>query len=99
MNEHAGMSYAGVWILKEVLELSGTMHPDNPLDADSIRDAFLKIHITSGLGAMTPAGEVKFNAQGDNIYATQVFMQIMNGTQYTVWPFNVAAADPVWPRP
>src|SRR4030067_408484 len=99
MNEHAGMSYSGVWILKEVLELSGTLHPDNPLDPDSIRDAFLKIDITSGLGAMTPGGDVKFNTQGDNIYATQVFMQWMNGTQITVWPFKVAAADPVWPRP
>lgn len=99
MNEHAGMSYSCVWILKEVLELSGTLHPDNPLDPDSIRDAFTKIHITSGLGAMTPAGEVAFNSQGDNIYATQVFMQWINGTQFTVWPFKVAAEDPVWPRP
>jgi branched-chain amino acid transport system substrate-binding protein len=99
MNEHAGMSYSSVWILKEVLELSGTLHPDNPLDPDSIRDAFAKIHISSGLGAMTPAGEVAFNTQGDNIYATQVFMQWINGTQFTVWPFKVSAADPVWPRP
>jgi len=99
MNEHAGLCYAATWLIKEVLELSGSLHPDNPLDPDSIRDAFLKIDISSGPAAMTAGGRAKFNEKGDNIYGSHVYLQVLNGTQCTAWPFDRAAAEAVWPAP
>lgn len=99
MNEHAGLCYAATWLMKEALELSGSLHPDKPLDPDSIRDAFLEIDISSGPAVMTAAGRAKFNEKGDNIYGTQIYLQILNGTQRTVWPFAMAAAEAVWPTP
>ena len=99
MNEHAGLCYAATWLIKEVLELSGSLHPDNPLDPDSIRDAFLKIDISSGPAAMTAGGRARFNEKGDNIYGSHVYLQVLNGTQRTAWPFDRASAEAVWPAP
>ncbi len=99
MNEHAGLCYAATWLIKEVLELSGSLHPDNPLDPDSIRDAFLNIDISSGPAVMTAGGRAKFNEKGDNIYGTHVYLQVLNGTQRTVWPFDRGSAEAVWPAP
>jgi branched-chain amino acid transport system substrate-binding protein len=99
MNEHAGLSYAATWLLKEVLELSGSLHSDKPLDPDSIREAFLKIDISSGPAAMTAGGRAKFNEKGDNIYGNHVYLQILNGAQHTAWPFDRASVDAVWPTP
>jgi branched-chain amino acid transport system substrate-binding protein len=99
MNEHAGLCYAATWLIKEVLELSATLHPDKPLDADSIREAFLKIDISSGPAVMTAGGRAKFNEKGDNIYGTHVYLQVLGGAQHTVWPFDRASTDPVWPAP
>lgn len=99
MNEHAGLCYAATWLMKEVLELSGSLHPDNPLDPDSIRDAFLKIDISSGPAVMTAGGRAKFSEKGDNIYGTHVYLQVLNATQRTVWPFEFASTEAVWPTP
>lgn len=99
MNEHAGLCYAATWLIKEVIELSGTLHPENPLDPDSIRDAFLNIDISSGPAVMTAGGRAKFNEKGDNIYGTHVYLQILDGNQRTVWPFDRGSVQPVWPAP
>jgi len=99
MNEHAGLCYAATWLIKEVLELSAKLHPDKPLDPDSIRDAFLNIDISSGPAVMTAGGRAKFNEKGDNIYGTHVYLQVLGGAQRTVWPFDRASADAVWPAP
>lgn len=99
MNEHAGQSYTSAWIIKDVLELSAQLHPNNPLDGDSIRDAFLQIDITSGPATYSAGGNVKFAENGDNIYGSEVIMQIINGTQHTVWPLSKASTTPVWPMP
>jgi branched-chain amino acid transport system substrate-binding protein len=99
MNEHAGLSYASTWLIKEVIELSCELHPDNPLDPDSIRDAFLNIDISSGPAVMTAAGRAKFNEKGDNIFGSFVYLQVLEGEQRTVWPFDRGSTTPVWPAP
>lgn len=99
MNEHAGLCHAATWVIKDVLELSAKLHPDKPLNPDSIRDAFLQIDITSGPATFTAGGRFKVNERGDNIYATHVYLQVINGAQVTVWPFDRAATKPVWPLP
>jgi branched-chain amino acid transport system substrate-binding protein len=99
MNEHAGQSYTSAWIIKDVLELSAQLHPNDPLSGDSIRDAFLKIDITSGPATYAAGGNVQFSTNGDNIHGSEVIMQIINGTQHTVWPLSKASATAVWPMP
>ena len=100
--EAAVASYVTMWGLKEVLELAGQLHPDNPLDPDSIRDAFLNIDLSypeNGRAAMWPSKRVKLDETGNNIYNMQVVQQIIDGQFYTVYPFDLATHDYVFPIP
>jgi branched-chain amino acid transport system substrate-binding protein len=99
MDEVAGQSYVSAWIIADVLELSAQLHPTDPLNGNSIRDAFLNVNITSGPATYNAAGHVQFNQDGENKYATLIYEQIQNGTQYTVWPLNLASKTAVWPLP
>jgi branched-chain amino acid transport system substrate-binding protein len=42
---------------------------------------------------------VKFDDKGQNMYAQGINMQVIGGEYYTVWPFNVASKQIIWPRP
>lgn len=48
---------------------------------------------------IVPWKGIKFDATGQNIYAQGVNMQVQGGEYYTVWPFDMAAKQLVWPRP
>lgn len=98
--EAAGMNYYGMWILKEALEMSGTMFPDNPLDPENLRAAFLALDLTSGPAIETyPADHIKFDGSGDNPDAKAVILQVQNGEPKVVWPVADAEAEYIFPRP
>lgn len=98
--EAAGMNYYAMWVLKEALELSGQMFPDDPLNPDNIRQAFLKLDLTSGPAVETyPTDHITFTETGDNPYARAVVLQVINGEPKVVYPFEYAEAEPVFPRP
>ncbi len=98
--EAAGMNYYAMWVLKEALELSGQMFPDDPLNPDNIRQAFLKLDLTSGPAVETyPTDRITFTETGDNPYARAVVLQVINGEPKVVYPFEYAEAAPVFPRP
>ncbi|MGB9833471.1 MAG: ABC transporter substrate-binding protein [bacterium] len=98
--EAAGMNYYAMWVLKEALELSGKLFPDDPLNPDNLRQAFLKLDLTSGPAVDTyPTNHIAFTPTGDNPYARAVVMQVQNGEPKVVWPFDSAEAEPVYPRP
>lgn len=99
-NEAAGMSYYGLWTLKEALELSGNLFPEDPLNPDNLRNAFLQLDLTSGPAVDTfPVNHISFNATGDNIYAEAIVMQVIDGEPRVVWPFEDAEVEFVFPRP
>ncbi len=98
--EAAGMNYYAMWVLKEALELSGQLHPDDPLNPDNLRDAFLHLDLTSGPAVETyPGDRITFTGTGDNPYAVATIMQVINGEPKVVWPFAAAEAEFVFPRP
>jgi branched-chain amino acid transport system substrate-binding protein len=98
--EAAGMNYYGMWVLKEALELSGQMFPDDPLNPENLRSAFLALDLTSGPAIeVYPADHIKFDNAGDNPDALAVVLQVQNGEPKVVWPFAYAEADVVFPRP
>ena len=37
--------------------------------------------------------------KGQNTKVRTINMQVFDGKYYTVWPFDVAAKEIVWPRP
>ncbi len=95
-----GMNYYAMWVLKEALELSGKLFPKDPLKPDNLREAFLKLEITSGPAVDTfPSASIRFNSTGDNPDAKAVVMQVLDGQTKVVWPFETAQAQAVFPRP
>jgi branched-chain amino acid transport system substrate-binding protein len=95
-----GMNYYAMWVLKEALELSGKMFPKDPLNPDNLREAFLKLEITSGPAVETfPSASIRFNSTGDNPDAKAVVMQVLDGQTKVVWPFDTAQVQAVFPRP
>ncbi len=46
-----------------------------------------------------PWDGVEFDAKGQNTKARGIFVQTINGKPETVWPFDLAQAKLVWPKP
>jgi len=98
--EAAGGGYMDVMTLYEALELSGKLHPDDPLKPENLRDAFLQLDLTSGPAAdIIPSGKIKFSATGDNTGADAAILQVQNGVAVTVFPPEIAIAEPIFPNP
>jgi branched-chain amino acid transport system substrate-binding protein len=98
--EAGGMNYYAMWVLAEALELSGRRFPDNPLDPDNLREAFLSLDLTSGPAVDTyPTDHITFTETGDNPFARATILQVIDGEPRVVWPFEEAEVDAVFPRP
>jgi branched-chain amino acid transport system substrate-binding protein len=98
--EAAGMNYYAMMILWEALELSGQLSPNDPLNPDNLRQAFLQLDLTSGPAIETyPSAHIKFNEVGDNPDARATILQVIDGEPKVVWPFEDAEAEAVFPRP
>jgi len=97
--EAAGMNYYGMWILKEALELSGSLSPDDPLNPDNLRKAFLSLDLTSGPAVETfPVNHIVLDGKGDNPYARATILQVIKGEPKVVWPFEDAETGFIFPR-
>ncbi len=64
-----------------------------------IRQALLETNMKADQLIM-PWDGVKFDAKtGQNMQGKGIIVQVQNGEYYTVWPFNLATKDVVWPFP
>lgn len=64
-----------------------------------IRQALLETNLKADQLIM-PWDGVKFDAKtGQNMLGKGIIVQVQNGEYYTVWPFNLATKDVVWPFP
>lgn len=69
------------------------MQAAGSIDPTKVRDALAALDI------QTFYGEIKFNAQGQNVTKPMATTQIQNGALVTVFPTNVANAALVYPTP
>ena len=98
--EGAGMNYYGAMVLYEALEYAGKNFPDDPLNPDNLRKAFLALDLKSGPAVETyPGNEIKFNALGDNEFPGVVVLQVQKGEPKVVYPPDEAEAQPIFPNP
>ena len=84
---HVAMSTMACLALQRAIENAGS------LDPKKVRDAL------AALDVMTFAGQIKFDSRGLNIYKPMVVEQIQNGLHHTVFPKDVADAQPKYPTP
>lgn len=92
MIQDSSSVYAEIWTIKNAIERVGSSDPIK------VRDALSAIDITSGPAAQIPGGRVKFNAKGDNMFASVAIVQWQNGRPVTVAPVGQAMGQLKWPR-
>jgi branched-chain amino acid transport system substrate-binding protein len=89
---NSSRTFTGMMTLADAINRAGST------DAESIRKALAETNIP-GDKLIMPWKGVKFDEKGQNIYASGILLQIIGGQYYTVWPFEIATRDLVWPMP
>ena len=100
--EAGGIAYYNMWIIKEALEKAGEMFPEDPLNPDNLRKAFLALDLTdenSPAAQVYPSGHIKFAPNGENLYELAVVLQVINGEPHVVWPEPEPGYEPIFPHP
>lgn len=93
MTEDSARSFTALLVLAEAINRAGSTDPE------AIRQALLQTDIP-GDRLIVPWKGVKFDEKThQNIYARSVNIQIIDGEYYTVWPFDLATREVVWPMP
>ena len=92
MNGHAAETYMSTMALRDALERTGSA------DREKLRAALAETKIC-GDANILPYDCVMFDKTGQSPQAQLIVLQIIDGKHTTVWPAEVAAADPVWPVP
>lgn len=92
MNGNIARAFQAAYVLYMAINNAGSADPAK------IRDALAQIDIEEK-DLIVPWKRVKFNEKGQNDYGTSIIVQTLNNSFYTVWPFEYAAKELVWPRP
>jgi branched-chain amino acid transport system substrate-binding protein len=82
----------GVFVLADAINRAGSTDPE------AIRKALAATNIPSSALIMPWKG-VKFDEAGQNTLGAGILVQIRDGKYSTVWPFDFASREVVWPMP
>jgi len=81
-----------------MMTLADAINRAGSTDPEKIREAL--VHTNLGeKDTIMPWEGIKFDAKGQNELTRGIFIQTLEGTPKIVWPFDLAAAKLVWPRP
>lgn len=80
------------------ITLADAINRAKSTDPEAIRKALVATNIPASALIM-PWGGVKFDESGQNTLGRGILVQIVGGTYHTVYPFNLATQDVVWPMP
>ena len=89
LNDNTSRQVVAVQTLADAINRAGSAKPDD------IRKALMATNIP-GDQTIMPWKGVKFDETGQNIEATPVIQQVVNGSYVTVYPAAVAAREPAW---
>lgn len=90
MTQNAISTYADMWVIKEALENSGKA------DREAVAQALRKID--GGASKYYPGGRIKFDDAGRRVDAGLTIVQWQKGTPVTVYPPELAVAQPIWSK-
>ena len=85
-------AFVGFFVLADALNRAGSTKPE------IIRNALTKTNIPADQ-LITPWRGVKFDETGQNILVDAIVIQYQGGKPSTVWPFNLAAKEMIYPIP
>ncbi len=89
--EPSANSYQNVFILADALERAKSSEPD------AIRKALMETNITDGPALINPYKAIQFGTirgmTNQNIYTQMLILQVLNGKERVVWPFEFIPPD------
>jgi branched-chain amino acid transport system substrate-binding protein len=89
---NSSRTFTGLMTLADAINRAGSTEPE------AIRKALVETNIP-GNKIIMPWKGIKFDQHGQNIYGSGILVQIVDGQYHTVWPFDLATRDVVWPMP
>jgi len=89
---NSARSFTGLMVLADAINRAGSTDPE------AIRKALIATNIPSSALIMPWKG-VKFDETGQNTLGAGILVQVRDGKYSTVWPFDLASKDVVWPMP
>jgi len=89
---NSSRTFTGLLTLADAINRAGSTEPE------AIRKALAETNI-DGKNTIMPWKGIKFDQQGQNTLGSGILVQIVNGKYHTIWPFNLATRDVIWPMP
>ena len=89
---NSARTFTGLMVMADAINRAGSTDPE------AIRKALAATDIP-GSKLIMPWKGVKFDETGQNVFGSGILVQIVGGKYHTVWPFNVASQEIVWPMP
>ncbi len=89
---NSSRTFTGLMVLADAINRAGSTEPE------AIRKALVATDIP-GKNLIMPWQGVKFDATGQNTLGQGILVQIVDGKYNTVWPFNLASREVIWPMP
>ena len=84
--------FVGFFVLCDAINRAGSTAPE------AIREALAKTNLPADQ-LITPWRGVKFDETGQNILVDAIVIQYQGAKPYTVWPFNLATKEMIYPIP
>jgi branched-chain amino acid transport system substrate-binding protein len=84
--------FVGFFVLCDAINRAGSTAPE------AIREALAKTNIPADQ-LITPWRGVKFDETGQNILVDAIVIQYQGAKPHTVWPFNLATLEMIYPIP
>jgi len=93
MNGNSARAFTGILTLADAINRAGSTEPE------AIRKALQETNLP-GDQLIMPWGGVKFDPKtGQNTLGRGIIVQVQAGAYYTVWPFDLASKEILWPMP
>ncbi|MGH8808153.1 MAG: ABC transporter substrate-binding protein [Noviherbaspirillum sp.] len=89
---NSSRTFTGLLTLADAINRAASTEPE------AIRKALSETDIP-GNKIIMPWKGIKFDANGQNMYGAGILVQIIDGKYNTVYPFDIATRDVVWPMP
>jgi branched-chain amino acid transport system substrate-binding protein len=89
---NSSRSFTGLMVMADAINRAKST------DAEAIRKALTETKIIAD-NLIMPWKGVRFDETGQNTQGRGILVQIIDGKYHTVWPFNMASRDVVWPMP
>jgi len=91
-NGNSARTFTGLMTLAEAINRAGSTKPE------AIQNALAETNIP-GSKLIMPWTGIKFDATGQNTLGTGIIVQVQDGKYATIWPFDMASKDVIWPMP